>query len=286
MASLKPTDILILEKIFEMRDGYVLNFSNASFQRFILDVCNIDIYDSKYAVYGESKANRLRRFWQVESDKTVGILINEMLTYWKTNREINALKINENEAQIFNDCLKIANRLRGVVDKTKSTDSFDTTEEEFLKREYENIILEKLDIDSDIIEILNGRLIEIKKGIKNASPFSVVILCGSVLEGILWGIALKNEKEFNQSPLSPKDKNSGKVLPFRYWTLGNFIDVAHSIGMLGLDVKKFSHSLREFRNYIHPYSQVSSGFSPDIDTAKISWQVLQAVISDLTKNKK
>jgi len=86
--------------------------------------------------------------------------------------------------------------------------------------------------------------------------------------------------------LSPKDKNSGKVLPFRYWTLGNFIDVAHSIGMLGLDVKKFSHSLREFRNYIHPYSQVSSGFSPDIDTAKISWQVLQAAISDLTKNKK
>ena len=102
MASLKPTDILILEKLFEMRDGYVMNFSNASFQRFILDVCNLDIYDSKYSVYGESKANRLRRFWQVESDKTVGILINEMLTYWKTNREINALKINENEAQIFN----------------------------------------------------------------------------------------------------------------------------------------------------------------------------------------
>ena len=31
---------------------------------------------------------------------------------------------------------------------------------------------------------------------------------------------------------------------------------------------------------------MSSGFSPDIDTAKISWQVLQAAISDLTKMKK
>ena len=76
MASLKQTDILILEKLFEMGGGYVLNFSNTSFQQFIYNVCKLDIYDSKYAVYGDSKAKRLRMFWQVESDKTVGILIN------------------------------------------------------------------------------------------------------------------------------------------------------------------------------------------------------------------
>ncbi len=286
MASLKQTDILILVKLFEMGGGYVLNFSNTSFQQFIYNVCKLDIYDSKYAVYGDSKAKRLRVFWQVESDKTVGILINEMLAYWKTNRKINALEINKNEALIFNDGLRIANRLRGVVDKANSTDSSDTTEDEFLKKEYKNIALDKLDIDNAVIEILSGRLIEVQKGIKNESPLSVVILCGSVLEGILLGIALKNMKEFNQSPSSPKDKDSGKVLPFQDWTLSSFIDVAYSIGMLGLDVRKFSHSLRDFRNYIHPYLQVSSGFTPDIDTAKISWQVLQAAISDLTKNKK
>jgi hypothetical protein len=286
MASLKQTDILILEKLFEMGGGYVLNFSNTSFQQFIFNVCKLDIYDSKYAVYGDSKAKRLRMFWQVESDKTVGILINEMLAYWKTNRKINALEINKNEALIFNDGLRIANRLRGVVNKANSADSSDTTEDEFLKKEYKNIALDKLDIDNAVIEILKGRLVEVQKGIKNESPLSVVILCGSILEGILLGIALKNMKEFNQSPSSPKDKDSGKVLPFQDWTLSSFIDVAYSIGMLGLDVRKFSHSLRDFRNYIHPYLQVSSGFSPDIDTAKISWQVLQAAISDLTKNKK
>ncbi|MFA5971176.1 MAG: hypothetical protein WC780_02395 [Lentimicrobiaceae bacterium] len=286
MASLKQTDILILEKLFEMGGGYVLNFSNTSFQQFIYNVCKLDIYDSKYAVYGDSKAKRLRMFWQVESDKTVGIMINEMLAYWKTNRKINALEINKNEALIFNDGLRMANRLRGVVDKANSADSSDTTEDEFLKKEYKNIALDKLDIDNAVIEILNGRLVEVQKGIKNESPLSVVILCGSILEGILLGIALKNMKEFNQSPSSPKDKDSGKVLPFQDWTLSSFIDVAYSIGMLGLDVRKFSHSLRDFRNYIHPFLQMSSGFSPDIDTAKISWQVLQAAISDLTKNKK
>ena len=286
MANLKQTDLLILEKLFEMGGGYVLDFSNSSFRQFIFNVCKIDIYNQKYAVYGDSKAKRLRIFWQIESDNTVGILINEMLAYWRTQKKVNAIEISKNDALLFNDCLRIANRLRGVADKSKSSESSDTTEDEFLKREYKNTTLDKLDIDNSVTEIINGRLIEIQKGLKSESSLSVVILCGSVLEGLLLGVALKNMKEFNQSSASPKDKETGKVLPFQDWTLSNLIDVAYSVGKLGLDVRKFSHSLRDFRNYIHPYLQMSSGFSPDIDTAKISWQVLQAAISDLTKNYK
>lgn len=40
--------------------------------------------------------------------------------------------------------------------------------------------------------------------------------------------------------------------------------------------------LRDFRNYIHPYEQWSSGFNPDEHTALISWQVLKAAIHDLS----
>ncbi len=75
----------------------------------------------------------------------------------------------------------------------------------------------------------------------------------------------------------------GKIKQFREWTLNNLIDVAHEIGFLGLDVKKHSHSLRDFRNYIHPHQQMISGFTPDKDTAQISWKVLQAAIADLSK---
>ena len=31
------------------------------------------------------------------------------------------------------------------------------------------------------------------------------------------------------------------------------IDVGCEVGVLKLDIKKFSHGLRDFRNYIHPY---------------------------------
>lgn len=91
-------------------------------------------------------------------------------------------------------------------------------------------------------------------------------------------------KEFNQSKSSPKDIE-GKVKQFQDWTLSNYIDVAYDVGLLMKDVRKFSHSLRDFRNYIHPYAQVSSGFNPDKHTATICWQVLKAAIYQLTENK-
>lgn len=284
MANLKQTDKLILENLFDMGGGYVLDFSNTSFQQFVFDTCKIDIYSSKYEIFGDSKAKRLRAFWQLESDKQVGVLTNEMLAYWRAKKKINGEELTISEVQIFNDSLSIAHRLRGVSPKNNSTT--ETSESDFLKKEFKNLNIDKLEIDNSVIEILKSRLEEIRKSLQNGSSLSVVIMCGSVLEGILLGTATANMKKFNQSTASPKNKETGKVLSFQDWTLNNLIDVAYSVGLLGLDVQKFSHSLRDFRNYIHPYQQMISGFSPDIDTAKISWQVLQAAISDLIKNKK
>ena len=55
--------------------------------------------------------------------------------------------------------------------------------------------------------------------------------------------------------------------------------MAHDIGLLKPDVQKFSHGLRDFRNYIHPYQQMASGFKPDEHTAKVCFQVLKARLS-------
>lgn len=282
MAEIKQSEKLILEKLLRMGSGYVLDFSNDSFQQFIFDTTKINIYQNKFAENGSSKAKLLRAFWRLESDSTVGKVIKELIEYWRTEKILSNIEIEKNEDLLAKECLKISNRLLGI--KSKEIKKEPTTINEFLNKEFKEISLYKLNIDSTVTEILSKRLIEINKGIQNESPLSVIIMCGSVLEGILLGVATSKMQEFNQSNSSPKNRETGKVLPFYNWTLSNFIDVAHSIGILGLDVKKFSHSLRDFRNYIHPYEQMSSGFNPDIDTAKISWQVLKAGISDLTKN--
>lgn len=158
-----------------------------------------------------------------------------------------------------------------------------TDEKDFLAKEFDEIPIEKIGLEESIISILTLRLEEIKNCLNSNSPLSVVLLAGSSLEGILLGIALNHPRQFNQSKCSPK-YTDGTVKRFHEWTLSNFIDVAHDLGFLREDVKEYSHSLRDFRNYIHPYQQYSSKFNPDKHTAKISWQVLQAAIYQISEN--
>lgn len=281
MAELKHAEMLILEKIFEMQNGYVLDFSNSKFQQFILSNFKIDIYLDRYSYQGESKANRLRSFWHLENNSIVGRLILELLDIWKTGKILAGKVITENDKVLQAEAIVIANKLLGVKHQSKQPEE---TIDTFLNRDFDEVSLEKLKIDGSVIDILTSRIIEIKNSIKTKSALSCLILCGSVLEGILLGIASSKMKEFNQCGISPKNRDTQKVLAFNDWTLSNFIDVSHNLGLLGLDVKKYSHSLRDFRNYIHPYQQMASRFNPDIETAKISWQVLKAAIVDLSKN--
>ena len=167
-----------------------------------------------------------------------------------------------------------------VVRNNKESNS----EEDFLSKEFEEISIDKIGIDSAVTYILNSRLEEIKKCLTVSAPLSVIFLCGSTLEGILLGIALKYPKQFNQAKAAPKNTEN-KVKQFYEWTLNDFINVAYELDLLKEDVKKFSHSLREFRNYIHPFQQVSSRFNPDEHTARISWQVLKAAIFQLAQAK-
>ncbi len=112
MSDLTPIDKLKLEKLFGMSTGYVLDFTNRTFQEFILDCTGIDIYDDKYAYASGSKANRLRAFWAKEPNYIVGKLISALLEYWKTLKTTNYQEITKEEQILFNDCCKIAKRLR------------------------------------------------------------------------------------------------------------------------------------------------------------------------------
>ena len=275
MANLKHIEKMKFEKLFDMAGGYVLDFSNNRFQQFVEDTLSINIYNEKYEIYGSSKANRLRALWQIESDQKVGVLLKELLEYWETIMEISERSPTKSESKIFKDCVLIANRLVGVKVETQSTKA------DFLKKEFDDISLDRIGIDSSIIAVLDSRIKEIGKCIDSKASLSTVIMCGSVLEGILLGVATSKIQLFNQSKAAPRDQ-FGKPKKIQNWTLNNLIDVAHDVGILGLDVKKYSHSMRDFRNYIHPYQQLASGFSPDNDTAKISWQVLKAAVSDLS----
>ncbi|MCU1307049.1 MAG: hypothetical protein JWN45_1744 [Acidobacteriaceae bacterium] len=277
MAKLTTNDKQILEKLLQMRSGYVLNFSDRTMGEFFSDDVQLDIYHQKYNYASGSKANRMRGFWQAADDALVGRSIEKLISYIDTQVVVGNLKKEAFPDELILRARNIAQRLLGFKSAAP-----EPTEEEFIAKEFGDVSIDGLRLDSGIAGILVQRIEEIKRSLKAQAPLAAIFLCGSTLEGILLGVACTKPMEFNQSALSPKDK-AGKVKPFHDWALNDFINVARDLNLVGEDVKKFSHALRDFRNYIHPYQQMSSGFNPDGHTAKICWQVLQAAITQLSK---
>ncbi len=272
MSSLKTIEKKVFEDLFGMASGYVLDFTNNTFAEFFRDTVNIDIYDDKYSFNGGSKAKRLRAFWEVEPDSAVGTVLSELLEVWKYE---NLGSNNTTDDAKYNKATKIVRRLLGKQPRKENS------EKRFLDKDFGEISVNTLSIDSSLLPILENRLKEARLCLQAGASLSVIFLCGSILEGILLGVALQNPKQFNQASSSPKNK-SGKVKPFHDWSLAQFIDVACELKLLQIDVKKFSHALRDFRNYIHPYQQMASNFAPDQHTAKICMQVLKAAIAGLS----
>jgi hypothetical protein len=140
-----------------------------------------------------------------------------------------------------------------------------------------------LALEPGLGEILADRWVQAQKCLNTGAHLAAIIIMGSMLEGMLLAVLQRFPKEGNQCRLAPQDLRTGKVRCFAEWTLADMINVAHDVGWIGLDVKKFSHALRDFRNLIHPYQQMAVKTFPDQDTCEISWLVVQAAANDLAK---
>ena len=155
-----------------------------------------------------------------------------------------------------------ANVVNIDVEKSKEIVNTQTTETDFLNEEFKDINVLTLPIESAILPYIEIRMKEIR-------------LCMEIKSSLS-----------NQAKSAPKDNKTGAVLDFNKWSLSNFIDVSFEVGFIKEDVKKFSHVLRDFRNYIHPYHQMSRNFLPDEHTAKICFQVLKAALFQISTNVK
>lgn len=67
------------ESLLGMNSGYVLSFSNRTFDEFFIDSVGVSILDEKYNSGSGSKANRLRSFWKEESNEIVAKVLGDLL---------------------------------------------------------------------------------------------------------------------------------------------------------------------------------------------------------------
>ncbi len=107
MSAISIADRHNLEKHFGMSSGYVLNFSDRTFGEFVFEAVDLDIHDEKYAAEGTSKAKKLRTFWRVEPDHTIGKLLLALIEY---DASLNATQDTEAKA-LAEKCRQIATRL-------------------------------------------------------------------------------------------------------------------------------------------------------------------------------
>ncbi|OOY33821.1 abortive phage resistance protein [Solemya velum gill symbiont] len=81
MVALKRSEMRVIDEIFEMGSGYVLNFSDRTMAEFFEDEFGIEIYQEKFDFKGTSKAKHLRAFIEVEDGYTVGQVLRKLWNY-------------------------------------------------------------------------------------------------------------------------------------------------------------------------------------------------------------
>ncbi len=114
MAILTTIEKQILEKLFQMEGGYVLNFSDRTMGEFFRDDIGINIYNQKYNYASGSKANRIRGLWLKADEKTVGRSVLKLVEYIENQILIGDLKREDFPSDRMNAVKSIGEKLLGA----------------------------------------------------------------------------------------------------------------------------------------------------------------------------
>ena len=217
LSNLTKSEKRKLERMLGMASGYVIDFSNRTFEEFVLESTGKEIYDEKYNQNSGSKANRMRAFWDIESNFTVGKLLGDIFSEWDEYKGFNDTDVPSDE------CLKIVQRLKlsapvpdidAVVPNTKDKDfetlakavrdSIDRNEPEagldrlhtFLIK-YFRVLCEKYDIDTNKKKPLHGLVGEYIKKMKTCgaieSEMTERILKSSIANMVAFNYVRNNQ---------------------------------------------------------------------------------------------
>ena len=83
---LGASDLRLLDDLFEMGGGYVLDFSNQRFAEFFADELGVQIYDDRWDAQGTSKGKRLRYYLRSNPPATVVRTLQALWGYREAER--------------------------------------------------------------------------------------------------------------------------------------------------------------------------------------------------------
>lgn len=86
MEQLRPVELKVIDELFGMSSGYVLDFTNSTFADFFRREVGIDIYDNAYGIYGGSKGKHLRAFLTIGQPRAIARALSALWEYRETDR--------------------------------------------------------------------------------------------------------------------------------------------------------------------------------------------------------
>lgn len=141
-------------------------------------------------------------------------------------------------------------------------------------------VTEKLEFtfisDSALRAIIERDYSEIRRAYTSGCWKSVIILCGGAIEAILTDLLSTHETIARAATEAPRKSDITR------WDLSALINVAVELKLVSAGVEKLSHSLREYRNLVHPGNELRNELRFDAEEAKIAFEVLNIVHRDLS----
>lgn len=157
-----------------------------------------------------------------------------------------------NYVGIMSHTAMVIGRLQPAVEQTTDTPVTENRQFSFVHNPDLKAIIER-----DYSEIQRAYIAQCWK--------SVIILCGGAIEAILTDLLKSNETDARASKSAPP-----KEPDITRWDLSQLISVAVELKLVSAAVEKLSHSLREYRNLVHPGNELRNKLLFDAEEAKIA----------------
>ncbi len=93
MAGLRPIEMNLIDELFGMNSGWVLDFSNQTFAEFFSCEVGVDIFDRAYETIGTSKGKRLASFLKIGQPAAI---VKALTALWEY-REVTRINRGEKE---------------------------------------------------------------------------------------------------------------------------------------------------------------------------------------------
>ncbi|MFY1668835.1 hypothetical protein ACN27G_02580 [Plantactinospora sp. WMMB334] len=132
--------------------------------------------------------------------------------------------------------------------------------------------------DGSTVGILMARADEASICQNNGAFALAIIGIGSFVEGLLHAIVVRHDAGARTGGLVDR---RGRRIPIDRVSLHLLLDHAHQRKWIQTDAKDFMEKVRDYRNFVHPRHQAQYGLVPDLDTVRMCWAPVHALLNDL-----